>query len=101
MGSHSDARGNMDIRDQKETFEGFLSASVWTGGLIIQSVALLTLAFAIGLGWWAGMGALVAIGIAFGFAFKLPGVYWATQIVIWVLLGIGGMIVPAVSGLMG
>ncbi|MBY0568554.1 MAG: aa3-type cytochrome c oxidase subunit IV [Hyphomonadaceae bacterium] len=101
MGSHSDARGNMDIRDQKETFGGFLSATVWTSCFVIQSVALLTLAFAIGLGWWAGLAAFAVIGIAIGFAFKLPGVFWATQIVLWVLMGIGGMIVPAVSGLMG
>jgi hypothetical protein len=101
MGSHSDARGHMNIQDQKETFEGFLSATVWTCGLIAQTVALLTLAFAIGFGWWAGFAAFVVVGIALGVAFKLPGVYWATQIVLWVLLALGGLIVPALSGLMG
>ena len=48
MGSHSDARGHMDIQDQKESFGGFLSATVWTCGLIAQIVALTTLAFAWG-----------------------------------------------------
>ncbi|MCR6645581.1 MAG: aa3-type cytochrome c oxidase subunit IV [Terricaulis sp.] len=52
--AQSGARGDMDIRDQKETFDGFIATSVWTSGLIIQTVALLVLSFAIGLGWWPG-----------------------------------------------
>jgi len=101
MASHSEARGHMDIRDQKETFHGFLMASLWTGGLIIQTVALLTLAFAIGAGWWAGMGAFVVIGVALGLSFNMGGVYWATQVALWVLMGLGGMIVPALMSVAG
>lgn len=101
MADSHGAHGNMDITDQKETFHAFLMASIWGSGLVIQSVALLTLAFAIGAGWWPGLVALVVIGIALGLAFRLSGVYWAVQIVIWVLLGIGGLIVPALSGVMG
>lgn len=100
MASHSEARGHMDIQDQKETFQGFLTATVWTCGLIAQSVALLTLGFAIGAGWWAGFAAFVVIGVALGFVFRLSGVYWATQVALIVLLGLGGLIVPALSGLM-
>jgi hypothetical protein len=99
--AQSGARGDMNIQDQKETFHGFLMATVWTSGLIAQSVALLTLAFAIGLGWWAGLSALVVIGIAVGLAFRLSGVYWAVQVATWVVLGLGGMIVPALNGMMG
>ncbi|MEZ5996677.1 MAG: aa3-type cytochrome c oxidase subunit IV [Hyphomonadaceae bacterium] len=95
------ARGHMDIQDQKETFHGFLMATVWGCGLTAQLVALLTLAFAIGAGWWSGLAALVVIGIALGLAFRLSGVYWAVQVAIWVLLGLGGLIIPAISGLMG
>lgn len=99
--AQSDARGHMDIQDQKDTFHGFLMATVWTSGLIAQGVMLATLAFAIGLGWWPGFVAFVVIGIAVGSAFKLSGVYWATQVALWVLLAIGGLIVPALSGMMG
>ena len=95
------AHGDMDIRDQKETFHGFLSASVWTSGLIAQAVMLLTLSFAIGMGWWPGFFAFVAIGVAVGLIFKLPSVYWAVQVALWALLGLGGMIVPALAGVMG
>lgn len=96
--AQSEARGHMDIQDQKETFHGFLMASVWTCGLIAQAVALLTLGFAIGAGWWAGFSVFVVIGIAVGLVFRLSSVYWATQVAFWVLLAIGGMIVPAVTG---
>jgi hypothetical protein len=95
------AQENMDIQDQRETFHSFLMATVWTCGLIAQSVALLTLAFAIGAGWWPGFVAFVLIGLAVGLTFKLSGVYWAVQVAFWVLLGLGGLIVPALSGMMG
>lgn len=95
------AQGNMDIQDQKETFHGFLIATVWTCGHIAQLVALLTLAFAIGAGFWAGYGVYVVIGIAVGLVFRMSGVYWAAQVAQWVLLALGGMIVPALAGMMG
>jgi hypothetical protein len=99
--AQSGGHGEMDIQDQKETFHGFLMASVWTSGLIAQSVMLLTLAFAIGLGWWPGFVAFVLIGVVIGSVFKLSGVYWATQVALWVLLAIGGLVVPALTGMMG
>jgi hypothetical protein len=92
--AQSGAHGNMDIQDQKSTFHGFLMATVWTCGHIAQAVALLTLAFAIGAGWWAGYAAFVVIGIAVGLIFRLSGVYWAIQVALWILLLIGGLIVP-------
>ena len=99
--AQSSAHGNMDIQDQKSTFHGFLMASVWTCGLIAQAVGLLTLAFAIGAGWWAGFVVFVVIGVALGAAFKLSGAYWATQAAFWILLGLGGLIIPALTGSAG
>jgi hypothetical protein len=99
--AQSSAQESMDIQDQRSTFRGFLSATVWTCALIAQAVGLLTLAFAIGLGWWSGLGAFVAIGVLVGLLFRMSGAYWAVQIAMWVLLGIGGMIVPAIAGMMG
>lgn len=101
MAQTADARGHMDIQEQKGTFHAFLMASVWGGGLVIQSVALLTLAFAIDAGWWAGLAAFVAIGVAAGFMFRMGSVYWAVQVALWVLMAIGGLIIPALSGMMG
>jgi type IV secretory pathway VirB6-like protein len=95
--AQSGAHGNMDISDQKATFHGFLMASVWGCGLTAQLVGLLTLAFAIGAGWWAGFVALVLIGVAIGTTFKLSGVYWAVQVALWVLLAIGGLLIPLLT----
>lgn len=95
------AQGRMDIQDQRETFHGFLQSTLWICGLIAQGLMLLTLAFAIGFGWWPGLVAFAAIGALIGVLFKLPGAYWAVQIALWVLLGLGGMIVPALSGMTG
>lgn len=92
------AHGNTDIADQKSTFGAFMSATVWTCGLIAQIVGLLTLAFAIGAGWWPGFVVFVLVGVAVGAAFKLPGAYWAAQVALWVLLALGGLIIPALAG---
>ncbi|MDX2276034.1 MAG: aa3-type cytochrome c oxidase subunit IV [Hyphomonadaceae bacterium] len=97
-GAHDEG---MNIDDQRATFAGFLTATVWTSAHVIQAVALLTLAFAIGLGWWAGVGAYIAIGVATAFLFKMGGSWWAAQVAQWVLLILGGLIVPALTGMMG
>lgn len=96
--AQSGAHGHMEIQDQRETFHGFLIATVWTCGLIAQGIALATLAFAIGEGWWAGMLAFVAIGAALGFLFRMSGAYWAVQVALWALLAIGGVVVSALAG---
>lgn len=99
--AQSGARGHMEIQDQRETFSGFLHATVWTCALIAQGVALSTVAFAMGYGWWSGLGVFVAIGIATAFLFRMSGAFWAVQIALWVLLAIGGAIVGAVTGMAG
>lgn len=91
----------MDIQDQRETFHGFLTAALWICSHIAQWVMLLTLAFAVGNGWWSGWLAFVVIGIAVGIGFQMKGAYWATQIAQWVLLGLGGLIVPIFAHMVG
>lgn len=98
--AQSSAHGSMDIQEQKETFHSFLMGTVWTCTLIAQAIMLLTLAFAAHLGWWAGFSAMIAVGVVIGLVFRLSGVYWAVQVALWALLAIGGLIVPALSGMM-
>jgi type IV secretory pathway VirB6-like protein len=100
-GAGGDQRHGMDITDQRQTFSGFLTATVWSCGLIAQSVMLLTLAFAIGAGWWPGVLAFIAIGFVLGLVFRMGGAYWATQIALYVLLILGGIIIPPIAGMMG
>ena len=94
-------RGDMEIADQKSTFHGFLIATVWGCALIAMSVALLTAAFAIGLGWWTGLLIYALIGLAVGLVFKLRGAWWAFLVTTTVLMGLGGAIIPAIAGMMG
>ncbi|MES1156717.1 MAG: aa3-type cytochrome c oxidase subunit IV [Alphaproteobacteria bacterium] len=94
------AHGDMDISDQEATFSGFLAAGLWGATHIAQAVALATLAFAIGAGWWAGLLAVAVIGVGVGLFFRMGGVWWAVQIAQIVLLGLGGIIVPLITGLM-
>ncbi|HCK84280.1 MAG TPA: hypothetical protein DHW63_07130 [Hyphomonadaceae bacterium] len=93
--------GHMDIQDQRDTFHGFLMATLWTCALIAQGVALGAVAFAMGYGWWSGMLAFVAIGVAVALLFRMSGAFWAVQIGLWVLMAIGGAIVTGVSGMTG
>ncbi|GAN00568.1 hypothetical protein U91I_04234 [alpha proteobacterium U9-1i] len=93
--------GEMEIKDQKDTFHGFLTASLWLGGQIIMFIALFTLAFAIGAGWFPGLFAFLAIGVGLGLGFKMSSVWWATLVAEAVLLGVGGLVIPALSGMMG
>jgi len=97
--AQASAQDTAELAAHQETFSGFLTATVWVCTHIAQAVMLLTLAFAIGAGWFAGLLAYVAIGVAAGLAFRMSGVYWAAQIAQWVLLGIGGVIVPLLASI--
>jgi hypothetical protein len=93
--------GDMEITDQKSTFHGFLVATVWGCAIVAMSVALLTAAFAIGLGWWVGLLVYTLIGVAVALVFKLRGGWWAFLVTTVVLMGLGGAIIPFIAGLMG
>lgn len=88
----SAARGDMDIQDQKDTFRHFVALSLWGTLLVIMAVALLTVAFAMGLGWFAGLSAYVAIGVGAGLAIRMSGAWWVTVIGSAILLAGGGLI---------
>ncbi|MGE3303906.1 MAG: aa3-type cytochrome c oxidase subunit IV [Hyphomonadaceae bacterium] len=91
--AHADVeRGQMDIHAQKETFHHFLMVCLWGTLLVIMSVALLTVAFAMNIGWLAGVGAYAVIGAAAGFLMRMSAGWWALVIGSTVLLGLGGLI---------
>ena len=98
--AHGDAQGAMDIKDQQATFHGFLAAAQWGSLLIVQAVALLTVSFAIGAGWWAGLAAFVVIGVGAGLVMKMSGAWWAALIGLTLALGVGGVVVAILAGLM-
>lgn len=91
--AHAEApRGGMDIRDQKETFHHFVVFCLWGTLHVIMIVALLTVAFAMGLGWFAGIAAYAVIGVAAGLFMRMSGSWWMLVIGTTVLLGAGGVV---------
>jgi len=91
--SHSDfVHGNMDIADQKATYEGFITVSLWSSLLIGLLVIFLTLAFSVHLPWMPVLFGCAAIGVVAGILLKMPGSWYGTLIGTTVLgLIIGGI----------
>jgi hypothetical protein len=81
-----------EFRDHKLTFEHFLSFSLWGTLQVIMVVALLTVAFAMGLGWLAGVGVYAVIGALAGLALGMRGTWWGMVVGTTVLLALGGLI---------
>jgi len=85
-------RGAMDIQDQKSTFHHFLNITLWGTLYTIMAVALLTVAFAMGYGWLAGVGTYAAIGAVVGFSLGMRGGWWALLIGSTIVLALGGLV---------
>ena len=77
--------GDMDITDQKATWDGFITGSVWGSLLIILSVGYATLALAIGINWIISLGLMAFVGIAAGLLLNLGGRWMATVVLLIVL----------------
>ena len=96
MSDHAHAsgeHGHMEITEQKGTFSAFLQFALWGTLLIVMTVALLTVSFAMGYGWFAGLAAFFVIGAAAGLGVNMGGAWWAALIIITLVLGGGGAIV--------
>ena len=88
--------GGMDVHDQKDTFHHFLLFALWGTLLVVMTVALLTVGFAMGFGWFAGLAAYFAIGAGAGLGVRMGAAWWATLIASTALLGLGGLVVALV-----
>lgn len=78
-------RGDMDIRAQKETWEGFVTGSVWGSLIIIMAVGYATLAIALGLNWMVSLALMALFGFAAGIFMNMGGRWMATVVVMIVL----------------
>ena len=85
MATHEYHRGEMDIRDQKATWDGFITGSVWGSLIIILMVGHATLAIAIGLNWAVSLGLMTIVGVASGLLMNLGGRWMATVVLLFVL----------------
>jgi hypothetical protein len=81
-----------EFREHKLTFDHFLAFSLWGTLQIIMAVALLTVAFAMNLGWMTGVGVYLAIGVVAGLALGMRGAWWALTVGVSILLALGGLV---------
>ena len=81
-----------DLPAHEAMFSGFLKTVEWSLVGLAMLLALTVLAFAIGLGWWAGLIAWLVIGLVAGFLLNMGGAWWAVLGVSTVLLAVGGAI---------
>ncbi len=97
MATHDYHHGEMDIRDQKATWDGFITGSVWGGLIIVLMVGHAVLSVAIGLNWAVSLGLMTAVGIGAGLFMNLGGRWMATVVVLFLL----GLVVQAFIWLFG
>jgi hypothetical protein len=85
MATHEYHHGEMDIHDQKATWDGFITGSVWGGLMIVLTVGHAVLAVAIGLNWAVSLGLMTLVGIGAGLFLNLGGRWMATVVVLFIL----------------
>lgn len=85
MASDEYQRGQMDVREQENTFNSFMVVGVWSTALTSIAVLFLVLVFAMG---WGVMGAVAAVfiaGLVSGLMVKLPSSWYVVLTVTCVL----------------
>jgi hypothetical protein len=92
----SDTDQLMDMPAHRAMFSGFIKATEWSCVSLAMLLGLIVPAFAMGMGWWTGLGAWFLIGLAAGFLMKLGGGWWLWLGLSTVLLLIGGAITMSV-----
>lgn len=97
MATHGDSAhgpddATTDLPAHQAMFSGFMKVTEWSIVGLAMLLALIVLAFAVGLGWWTGLIAWVVIGVAAGALLNMGGAWWAVVAVSTVLLAVGGAI---------
>lgn len=72
-------RGEMDIREQKATFDGFMAIGLWSTGLTGVALVFVTLVFALGWGVMASVATMFAVGVLGGLTVKLPSSWYVVM----------------------
>ncbi|WP_027836923.1 aa3-type cytochrome c oxidase subunit IV [Hyphomonas sp.] len=91
-------RGEMDITDQKATWDGFIIGSIWGSLLVILTVGYATLAIAIGMNWMVSLGLMAIFGVVAGLVMNLGG-RWMATVVLMVILALVVQLFIALFGL--
>ena len=81
-----------DLPAHRAMFSGFLKTTEWSLVGLAMLLALIVLAFAVGLGWWTGLMVWAVIGVVAGLLLNMGGAWWALLAVSTIVLAIGGAI---------
>ena len=74
-----------------DAFRHFLGGMLFATTQVLQFIALLTVAFAVGAGWWAGLAAFAAVGAVIGLMARRGPIYWAILGAEIVIAIVGGL----------
>ncbi|MEO0466286.1 MAG: aa3-type cytochrome c oxidase subunit IV [Pseudomonadota bacterium] len=68
-------RGEMDITDQENTWNGFMTASVWGSAITAVVLTYVTLTLAIGMNWMIALGICAILAVAGGMFMGMGGAW--------------------------
>ena len=95
----SDHGDTADLPAHRAMFSGFLKVTEWSLVGLAMLLALIVLAFAVGLGWWTGLMAWAVIGLVAGLLLNMGGAWWAVLVVSTIVLGVGGAVTMALQAI--
>lgn len=98
MASPSDhTHGKMPVDGHNKTYSGFMSASIWGGGIIILICLYATLTFAAKFGWMPSLVGTFVVGILYGLALKMKTGWYALVVGLAVFGAIVSVLISALN----
>ena len=91
-------RGDMNIAEQKHTFDSFISVSVFSAAVLGLVIMYLSLVFGTDLGWLTAFLITAIVGGVFGVLLKQGTAYWLTVAILGVITIIAGFLIVALFG---
>lgn len=71
-------RGEMNIKSQKGTFDGFMAVTLWSSLILIISIFYMTLVFAVGADWMGSLIGVAILGIVLGLLTSMKTAWYVT-----------------------
>ncbi len=89
--------GEMDITEQKRTWEGFITFTLWMSGIVILITAHACFVLATGMNWLISLLICAALGIGGG-VFMGMGTKWTAGVIALTILGVLIQIIVMLAG---
>ena len=91
-------RGEMNISEQKHTFESFIDISMYSAAITGIAILFLTLVFATGLNWLTSLTITAIVGGVLGVVLGRGTAYWLTVAVLGVFTILAGFVIVGFFG---